>query len=294
MDVAPRHGRSNARRREQPSFVVPVLVVGALLAGCGGGDRDDSGPASTGAPSVESIATSDSLADSLADPSGSEAVDTSTSGGPDDSSGPDTIGGASDSPDGTEAPPIGWFSFGGTSFFEVPELGATDIRGSGCGSGVGDDPALDDRVPDGLWFGSLGPKYENYEPIDENDLGYAYNRFDGTTLEIDLWCVYSGATAEQKYLSEACRSDTVCEANNSTGWLTEDDSDRMRSLPVADDYVYRVDYYEAEAGWDCMWTDPFEVDAAWRRAPVWIAVNQGRVTEVFGHCAYWLESSEPR
>jgi hypothetical protein len=28
--------------------------------------------------------------------------------------------------------------------------------------------------------------------------------------------------------------------------------------------------------------------------PVWIAVNSGVVTEVFGHCAYYLEASRDR
>ena len=186
------------------------------------------------------------------------------------------------------------YSFVGLEFFEVPVLGPADIRGSGCGSGVGEDAVLPDVLPDGIWMGSLGPRYESYDVVTSPEDGFGYSRFDGTTLEIDIWCVYAGATAEEKFRSVECQTDIECEANNSTGWLVEDQSDRLRSMPVAAGYVYREDRYDAELGWSCGTSDPWSVEATWRMQPVWIAVNAGEVTEIFGHCAYYLEASTPR
>ncbi|MFZ9676069.1 MAG: hypothetical protein ACO3DM_09255 [Ilumatobacteraceae bacterium] len=187
------------------------------------------------------------------------------------------------------------FTLGGFGFFDVSEMSVADERGSGCG--VGGEAGLPDVLPDGLWFGSLGPKYEYYEPVNENELGYGYARFDAGSLELDVWCVYAGETAASKYLSEQCQADVECEANNSTGWLVEDIVDRLHQIPVAEEFSYRVDDYDAEAGWSCGLTDSFGADGfepAWRLLPVWIAVNSGVVTEVFGHCAYYLEASRDR
>lgn len=186
------------------------------------------------------------------------------------------------------------YSFVGLEFFEVPVLGPADIRGSGCGSGVGEDAVLPDVLPDGIWMGSLGPRYESYDVVTSPEDGFGYSRFDGTTLEIDIWCVYAGATAEEKFRSAECQTDIECEANNSSGWLVEDQSDRLRSIPVAAGFVYREDRYDAELGWSCGTSDPWSVEATWRMQPVWIAVNAGEVTEIFGHCAYYLEASTPR
>lgn len=275
--------------RSRTGLIALVLLVAVAIGTLGffvfGADDEGGEPTATTATTVDSVGSVDST-DTDSTPDDSEVVDTSTV--VEDS----TV--VTDVPTSTSTDSSRVLSLGTYSFFDVPELGATDIRGSGCGSGSEGDPVLDDRLPDGLWFGSLGPKYEYYEPIDETDLGYAYKRFDGATLEIDLWCVYSGVTAEQKYLSEECQADIECEANNSTGWLTIDDDDRLREVPVAENFQYRVDFYEADAGWFCGWTEPFAVGAAWRDAPVWIAVNDGVVTEIFGHCAYYLESSASR
>lgn len=279
-------------QRSRTGSIALVLLVAAAIGVLaffvfGSDDEGDGIGSSSSDPTVVSDSSSGATGAETSSPE--STTESTTESGTSDTS---TVETGSSTDAGTSEP--AWFSMGGYGFFDVPVLGATDVRGSGCGSGDGEDPTLGDTLPDGLWFGSLGPQYEDYEPIDDSDLGYGYKRFDGATLEIDLWCVYSGATAEQKFVSEACQSDIECEANNSTGWLTEDESNRLRSLPVAANFTYRVDYYEAEAGWYCMWTDPFEVGAAWRLAPVWIAVNDGRVTEIFGHCAYYLESDAPR
>ena len=187
------------------------------------------------------------------------------------------------------------FTFADVGFFDVPEMSVADERGSGCGASG--EAGLPDVLPDGLWFGSFGPKYEYYEPVNENEIGYGYARFGPSSLELDVWCVYSGATAEQKYLAEQCQAETECEGNNTVQWMVEDNLDRMHPMPVAENFVYRVDYYEADAGWSCGLTDPFGTDGlepAWRLHPVWIAVNDGMVTEVFGHCGYYFEARRLR
>lgn len=261
-----------------------AVAIGVLAFFVFGADDEGGESAANSVASIDSMVT-DSTPDDTVDTV--FTVDTVSSDVSTPSSAP------ADTEVATTSPSLGYSLFD-YSFFDVPEMGITDLRGSGCGSGLEGDPVQGDSLPDGLWFGSLGPKYEYYEPIDETDLGYAYKRFDGATLEIDLWCVYSGATAEQKYLSEECQAEIECEANNSTGWLTIDDDDQLREVPVDENFQYRVDFYEAEAGWFCGMTDPFAVGAAWRDSPVWIAVNDGLVTEIFGHCAYWLESSASR
>lgn len=179
------------------------------------------------------------------------------------------------------------FTLANSSFYSVGVFSEAPVRGSGCGSGNYGDPTLPDQLPDGIWFGSLGPYYEDFPPYDDQDVGFGYTRFDGKSLEIDLWCVYTGPIAQEKYEDPVCQSNDDCWLYNSAWWFTEDNSDRLRSLPVSPDYIYSapsdvvIDSYPG-----CVEDDPFTRNAAWRNGPVWIAVNNGQVTEILGSCDY--------
>lgn len=187
----------------------------------------------------------------------------------------------------TVAPDPG-FSLHGIGYYDVPVLGSGLVRGTGCGSGNDGDPLLDDRLPDGLWFGSLGPQYENYDPVSADDLGYGYARLDDTRLEIDLWCVYAGDAAAERYFAPSCQSDLGCPSSNTSWWFTEDTSNRLRSLPLADDVEYSAEPEVGEPFFPgCSTDDAFVANAAWRNWPVWIAVNDGEVTEILGVCSYY-------
>jgi len=72
-------------------------------------------------------------------------------------------------PPATAPPGPGW-TFG--DFREVPQLGAENVRGSGCGA----DGSIGDTIPDGWWLGIV---------VDGSD----------TTYEFDLVCAYKGTAA---------------------------------------------------------------------------------------------------
>lgn len=182
------------------------------------------------------------------------------------------------------------FTLEGSTYHGVPVLGTGAVRGSGCGSGIDGDPLVPDVLPDGLWFGSLGPHYEYYEPTSPDDVGYGYARLFDDRLEIDLWCVYAGVVAERKYNDPTCLDDESCPSSNAPWWFTEDRSDTLRSVPLAPGHRYSA---EPEIGDPffpgCSATEPFVANGAWRNWPVWIAVNDGEVTEVLGICSYYTD-----
>lgn len=182
------------------------------------------------------------------------------------------------------------FTLEGSAYHGVPVLGTGAVRGSGCGSGIDGDPLLPDVLPDGLWFGSLGPRYEYYEPTSPDDIGYGYARLFDDRLEIDVWCVYAGVVAERKYNDPKCLDDESCPSSNAPWWFTEDRSDTLRSVPLASGHRYSA---EPEIGDPffpgCSATEPFVANGAWRNWPVWIAVNDGEVTEILGICSYYTD-----
>jgi hypothetical protein len=235
------------------------LAVVTLLSACASSDSSS--------PSQTTTTTTDMTSDSTTTPVDDSTTSTTAVTGP--------IG-----PNG--------YTLVGLEYYSIPVLGATDVRGSGCGSGIGDDPTLPDVLPDGIWFGSLGPKYEYYEPTSPEDLGFGYARLYDDHLEIDLWCVYGGQTAETKYNDPSCSEDTGCPSNNASWWFTEDQSNKLRSVALSADYLYTA---EPETGdpyfRGCSTSEIYVSNAAWRNWPVWIAVNGGQVTEVLGICSYY-------
>lgn len=76
--------------------------------------------------------------------------------------------------------PIGSIDFPYEDFYAVPQLGAEEVVGTGCG---GDD-AIGEAIPDGIWRGYI-------------------DSFDGPTvlesrsLQFNLICVYVGATGDR-------------------------------------------------------------------------------------------------
>jgi len=173
-------------------------------------------------------------------------------------------------------------SLSGFDYHDMPALGNPNIRGTGCGSGQDGDPTLGDQLPDGIWYGTLGPIYEDYESAEGADYGYA--RIYESGVEIDLWCVYTGELGAQLF-SECETVSRDCDYESRPDWYPEDNTNRLRSVPFADDWEFinqdsslRYDGVEcAEQPWD----GPF---AGSRRWPVWIAVNGGSLTGLLATC----------
>jgi len=172
--------------------------------------------------------------------------------------------------------PDGGFSLQGIGYDDVPVLGPGPVWGTGCGSGSDGDPLLPDELPDGLWFGSLGPQYEYHEPTGPEDRGYGYARLGDSRLEIDLWCVYAGVAAKQRYNDPRCLADMSCSSGNAAWWFTEDRSNKLRSVSLAADYRYSAEPEISDPFRPgCSSSEALVANAAWRLWPVWIAVDAG-------------------
>ena len=166
------------------------------------------------------------------------------------------------------------------TYADVPELTVSGIRGSGCGSGAGADVSIGDSYPDGVWFGQLGSYYDTDFPAG------AYgplNRWYADYLEIDGFCVYTGALGQQKYDESGC-ADGEIECFNSPNFWMENKNERFRTVPVSPDVLYEAgtnDYLT-----ECTRDDRLGLNAAWRFNPVWIVVQNGVVTEIHADCYF--------
>ncbi|MFZ9084166.1 MAG: hypothetical protein ACO22B_07530 [Ilumatobacteraceae bacterium] len=173
-------------------------------------------------------------------------------------------------------------SLSGFDYHDMPALGNPNIRGTGCGSGQDGDPTLGDQLPDGIWYGTLGPIYEDYESAEGADYGYA--RIYESGVEIDLWCVYTGELGAQ--LRADCEQVARdCNYESRPDWYPEDNTNRLRSVPFADDWEFiNQDSWRQYDGVECAeqpWDAPL---AGSRRWPVWIAVNGGSLTGLLATC----------
>ena len=178
----------------------------------------------------------------------------------------------------TTLPPSPWLS--SWNYWSVPSLTADDVRGSGCGSGLGADVSIGDTYPDGVWFGALG----SYEDTEYPTGAYGpLNRWYSDHLEIDGYCVYSGSLGEQKYQEAGCLSgDFECYASGDF-WM-ENQNVRFRSIPVSPTVLYEAGTNEYLT--DCTRDDRTGLNAAWRFNPVWIVIQGGVVTEIHADCYF--------
>ena len=257
-----------------------VLVVALLaLASCGGSENGTSADA-TASSAVAATAPETSAVVATTAPVATAVPDTTAT--PDTTAAPTTAAPTTTSAPTTTAAPTIVHSLAGFDYHDMPALGNPNIRGTGCGSGQDGDPTLGDQLPDGIWYGTLGPIYEDYESAEGPDFGYA--RIFDSGVEIDLWCVYTGELGAQ--LRADCEQVARdCNYESRPDWYPEDNTNRLRSVPFADDWEFinqdsslRYDGVEcAEQPWD----GPF---AGSRRWPVWIAVNGGSLTGLLATC----------
>jgi hypothetical protein len=244
------------------------------LASCGGSNNDTDTAATTSAitATLASVATTAPVATAVPD----------TTATPDTTAAPTTAAPTTTSAPTTTAAPTIVHSLSGFDYHDMPALGNPNIRGTGCGSGQDGDPTLGDQLPDGIWYGTLGPIYEDYESAEGADYGYA--RIYESGVEIDLWCVYTGELGAQLF-SECETVSRDCDYESRPDWYPEDNTNRLRSVPFADDWEFiNQDSWRQYDGVECAeqpWDAPL---AGSRRWPVWIAVNGGSLTGLLATC----------
>lgn len=256
-----------------------VLVVALLaLASCGGSENGTSADA-TASSAVAATAPETSAVVATTAPVATAVPDTTAT--PDTTAAPTTAAPTTSAPTTTAAPTI-VHSLSGFDYHDMPALGNPNIRGTGCGSGQDGDPTLGDQLPDGIWYGTLGPIYEDYESAEGADYGYA--RIYESGVEIDLWCVYTGELGAQLF-SECETVSRDCDYESRPDWYPEDNTNRLRSVPFADDWEFiNQDSWRQYDGVECAeqpWDAPL---AGSRRWPVWIAVNGGSLTGLLATC----------
>jgi hypothetical protein len=139
-------------------------------------------------------------------------------------------------------------------FWNVPQLGAEAVRGTGCGS----TNSLPETIPDGLWA------------------GYVTGHTD-TTVSIDLLCIYAVANAG------ALPSDSAHVVLDAPDYVVVNNSTRSRTMPMDSRIVLRL--ATRDGAGRCVdgestqqWTD-IAADQQ-----VWVRIHQGAVTWIFAEC----------
>ena len=144
-------------------------------------------------------------------------------------------------------------------------------------------------MPDGIWFGSFGPYLEEFGRDLPGGPFFGYARIDGTYGEFDLWCVYTGELGAALYSGCTYRG-RDCEFESRPEWYPEDNVNRLRRVPFADDWTYLVqDPWQWYDGVECI-DEPWESHRGGLRSfQVWIAVNGGSITSVLATCDKYVK-----
>lgn len=141
-------------------------------------------------------------------------------------------------------------------FWDVPRLGAENVRGSGCGS----SGEIGAQIPDGLWAGFI-------------------TGVGGDVVNIDLLCIYSGDAALQ-----AMSAGSAVILNSDPNYLIVNNSTRARAMRMDPSIVLRIGVRNeinqcVDGTTTTQWSD-IPTDRQ-----VWIRIHGGRVTWVFADCA---------
>jgi hypothetical protein len=250
--------RQRVARRVAATGTCAVVLfgAGALLVASRLDDERGLAPAApatvsappTSAPAVPGEATTTTSAEAAATtaPPGSAAPPSTTRPSPTAPSlNPST-------PAAYAAPGGDLWPFG--EFWNVPQLGAEAVRGTGCGS----TNSLPETIPDGLWA------------------GYVTGHTD-TTVAIDLLCIYAVANAG------ALPSDSANVVLDAPDYVVVNNSTRSRTMPMDARIVLRLATRDAEGR--CVdgrstqqWAD-IATDQQ-----VWVRIHQGSVTWIFAEC----------
>lgn len=165
-------------------------------------------------------------------------------------------------PDGPPANPAGGLAplwpYG--PFWNVPQLGAEPVRGSGCGA----SGQIGDVIPDGLWAGYVT----------------AYDPNTGT-IGINLLCIFSGATAQTVIAQGSANI-----VSNEPDYLIVNNNERVRSMPNA---LSTIVVGRVDATGTCVEGEhlsPEEVGQFPARygQQAWISIDGGAVSWVFYGC----------
>jgi hypothetical protein len=159
-------------------------------------------------------------------------------------------------------------SWGGWPYYEVPQLGAESVRGTGCGSTGG----LGESIPDGVWNVLIG------------DGSGSDDFWTSDRLTVDIRCVYSGVGGSQLWNS-ACSTDPQSDLclQQSSDWYVVNANGRLRTVPVAADVQYGVGAI-GPSPCASVSGDRTASDAPWRFMDSWIVVDRGAVTTVVTAC----------
>lgn len=147
-----------------------------------------------------------------------------------------------------------------TSFFDVPQLGSEPVRGSGCGA----NSTIGDVVPDGIWDGHIN--------------------VGSKTLQIDLQCVYYGASAAP-YVArcEQSADASTCLEYGDQFWIVNNNT-RKRTIPL--DPSFRHRYATAEGCADPGPGQGLSSSSGADAMDSWIVIVGGTVTFALTSCVY--------
>lgn len=168
---------------------------------------------------------------------------------------------------GTTAPAQGT-SWGGWPYYEVPQLGAESVRGTGCGSTGG----LGESLPDGIWNVLVG------DGTGGDDF------WTSDRITVDVRCVYSGIGGQQLWNS-ACSTDPQADAclQQSADWYVVNANGRLRTMPVSPTVQYGVGAL-GPSPCASVTADRTASNAPWRFMDSWVVVDRGVVTAVVAAC----------
>ena len=159
-------------------------------------------------------------------------------------------------------------SWGGWPYYEVPQLGAESVRGTGCGSTGG----LGETIPDGVWNVLIG------DGTGGDDF------WTSDRITVDVRCVYSGVGGSQLWNS-ACTTDPQSDncLQQSADWYVVNANGRLRTMPAAPNLEYGVGAL-GPSPCAAVTGDRTASSAPWRFMDSWIVVRGGAVTTVVTAC----------
>ena len=160
-------------------------------------------------------------------------------------------------------------SWGGWPYYEVPQLGAESVRGTGCGSTGG----LGESIPDGVWNVLVG------DGTGGDDF------WTSDRITVDVRCVYSGVGGTQLW-NAACTTDPQSDncLQQSADWYVVNANGRLRTMPVAADVQYGVGALGGPSPCASVTPDRTSSNAPWRFMDSWIVITGGTVTAVVTAC----------
>ena len=152
------------------------------------------------------------------------------------------------------------YRFPYATFFDVPQLGSEPVRGSGCGA----NGSIGEVIPDGYWDGHIS--------------------VSGSTLKIDLQCVYYGDSAKP-YVDQciAANGEDDCLEYGTDFWIINNNT-RKRSVTL--DPSFRRRYASPDGCGDPGPGHGATAAEGSQTMDSWIVIEGGLVTFALTSCVY--------